>query len=167
MLCDERGKDVAKPKICYHGTAKKNFDKITESGLKVPDGRKLKHATDSGWYGKGIYVSKDITYAKAYSKAAKQLFLCLCLSGKMYPSLYAKDMGKGCRKGYDSHYAADISKRLQMSRLGKVNCQSFDESLEWVFFDASQLLLCHLVTKERAEEVVHTLEQVITYLATF
>ena len=94
----------------------------------VPDGNKLAHQTDEGYYGKGIYTSPDPVYAKGYGHGAHKTFVCLSLPGKMFPSCYPRDLGKPLQKGYDSHYSDD--------NRGKKP----DQEKEWVFFNSDQLL---------------------------
>jgi hypothetical protein len=63
--------------IAYHGTAEANINSILEKGLLVPGkgagmnyskfmcflcsflGKDIGHATDTGWWGGGIYLSPD------------------------------------------------------------------------------------------------------------
>ena len=66
-------------------------------------GSNIGHATDDGYFGKGIYTSPDPNYAKGYGDCDK-VFICLSLPGKMWASEYPHDSGKPCRNGYDSHY---------------------------------------------------------------
>jgi len=121
---------LCEPKVVYHWTKKHNFEGIEEKGLLVPDGSKVKHTTDLGYYGKGIYTSPDPDYASVYGDG-KDVFVCLSLPGRQYSSTYPNDLGKPCRPNYDSHISNDQNG-------GK----------EWVFFDSSQLLLCYLMDRQ-------------------
>ena len=48
-----------------------------ESGFKVPGKSKgFQHATDTGWYGCGVYFSEWPAYAMDYIKGANKLLLC-------------------------------------------------------------------------------------------
>eukprot|EP00494_Astrolonche_serrata_P033094 UN33363 len=58
-MANERGIKLATPKIVYHWTPEKNLQLIIDGNLKVPDGRKVLHQTDQGYYGKGVYTSPD------------------------------------------------------------------------------------------------------------
>ena len=82
----------AKILIVFHGTAKHNFRSIIDSNLKVPDGQEVKHATDEGYFGKGIYTSPSISYASAYGKGNPKVIAALVgrvLDG--FCSLYVKN----------------------------------------------------------------------------
>ena len=59
------------PQICYHWTNPNNFESIKSKDLKVPDGESVKHATDDGYYGKGIYTSSDPLFAQSYGVSSK------------------------------------------------------------------------------------------------
>jgi len=70
---------------------------------------------DSGWYGRGVYFTKDVNYAKIYSKQASKEGLCLILSlvvcGNVYPVTESKGSEHSLEgkpvvsAGYQSHYA--------------------------------------------------------------
>jgi hypothetical protein len=99
----------AKILIVYHGTAKTNFSKIVDGNLKVPDGKAVLHATDQGYYGKGVYTSPQKELALRYASAARGgdgvVFVCLALPGRQYAAQYPADKGKPCHVGFDSHYS--------------------------------------------------------------
>ena len=137
-MCEEIGYKLAYPKIVYHWTRSTNFASISNSGLKVPDGVAVRHATDTGFYGRGIYTSPDPQYAKGYGHGANKLFVCLSLPGRQYKASYPQMLGKPLMDGYDSHVSKDRNE------------------MEWVFFSSDQLLLCYLVTldflKDEAKE---------------
>jgi len=73
-----------------------------EGNLKVPDGKIVLHATDTGFWGKGIYTSPDPQLSLAYAGAGGVVFLCLALPGKM-KKLTAMKTGCACARGFDSH----------------------------------------------------------------
>eukprot|EP01083_Nonionella_stella_P145152 454313_1 len=119
-----RGKAFVKSEISYHWTPEKNFGAIIESNLKVPDGKSLFHMTDDGWYGRGIYTSPEIDYAKSYGHGARTVICCLVVRGKSYVANYPQDIGCSLKYGFDSH----------QSQCGK----------EWVLFDSANLLPCFI-----------------------
>eukprot|EP01083_Nonionella_stella_P085082 235686_1 len=151
-MCKKRGLQLAQPQISYHWTRTQFFDPIKQKGLKVPDGRKVKHATDTGWYGKGIYMSPCPNYAQGYGHGAKQFFVALSLTGKQFPSKYPRDLGIGLKKGYDSHMSSD-----------NVNNQTHRAN-EWVFFKPEQLLLCFQITLNQVGHITPILNKVNKYL---
>ena len=53
--------------LAFHGTASKNLVSIADAGLLDPNHPKYVRATGNR-YGKGIYVSKQFSYAKMYAK---------------------------------------------------------------------------------------------------
>eukprot|EP01083_Nonionella_stella_P196950 724376_1 len=132
-MCEEIGNALAYPKIVYHWTRSANFDPIAKAGLQVPDGVKVAHATDTGFYGRGIYTSPDPQYAQGYGHGANKLFVCLSLPGRQYLASYPQSLGKPLMEGYDSHVSKDRNE------------------MEWVFFNSDQLLLCYLVTLDFLE----------------
>ncbi len=42
-------RNLVRPRIAFHGTKVHLLDKITETGLKVPDGVLVNHSCDTGW----------------------------------------------------------------------------------------------------------------------
>jgi hypothetical protein len=71
---------------------------------------------DAGWYGRGVYFTKDVNYAKSYSQlASKNNELCLILGlvvcGNIYPVTERKGSPSNLEgkpvvsTGYQSHYA--------------------------------------------------------------
>lgn len=77
------------------------------------------HTTDNGYYGKGIYTSPYVNYARGYGDMnCDKVFVCLSLPGKRWPSEYPQDSGKPCRLGYDSHYNQE-------------SYSVFDSAFEW------------------------------------
>lgn len=87
----------------FHGTRVVHLSSIAENGLRVPDGNNVKHANDSGWWGKGIYVSPYPHYALDYAESGKVL-VCAILRGKPYDCRERRDGGI-CEPGFDSHIA--------------------------------------------------------------
>jgi len=124
----KRGEELARPKIAYHGTAEANITSILERGLLVPghgEGKDVKHATDNGWWGGGIYMSPDAGLSIGYCRGGKRLLICSVLMGKPYTVTQRMD-GKGLQDGHDSHIACNGS--------------------EWVIFDPAQVLPCYLIS---------------------
>jgi hypothetical protein len=115
--------------VVYHGTGHQNFSKIVDGNLKVPGGGSgVRHATDNGFYGKGVYTTPDVNLALSYARGGC-VFVCLALPGRQF-SASLRDRGKACRAGYDSHYGGH----------GK----------ELVFFSSDQLLPVFLVDAAQA-----------------
>jgi len=82
QIANTRGIELAKPTIVYHWTPEKNINLIVDGNLKVPDGRNVLHQTDQGYYGKGVYTSPRVDYAKAYGHGATKTIMCLAICGK-------------------------------------------------------------------------------------
>ncbi len=133
--------------IVYHGTSKANFRSIMEGNLRVPDGRTVRHATDSGYFGCGIYTTPDPKLAFAYARDGI-VFACLALPGKRYRASYPRDMGRPKNPGYDSHlgYEGDGAPQL-------------------VFFDTDQLLPCYLVDRNNHHLAHAALQKAIQVIA--
>lgn len=90
--------------VCFHGTKGRHMTSIEQGGLKVPGkAAGVKHETDSGWWGKGIYVSPTATYAKTYSDNGA-LIVCAVLRGRPFTCKERMD-GQPCKEGFDSHEA--------------------------------------------------------------
>ena len=120
-----------KPNIAYHGTSQNNINSILDRGLLVPGvgkGADVKHATDSGWWGKGIYLSPDANLSIGYCRDSNKLLICAVLMGRSYKCTGRLD-GKPCQEGYDSH----------IDPSGK----------EWIVFDPAQVIPCYLVSFAR------------------
>jgi len=100
--------ELTKSEIVFHGTAVGNIPNIIRTGLLVPgQGNEVKHATDTGYYGKGIYLSPDPAYSVAYCKGQTgKLLVCATIMGRRYkcPNLC---QGASCKKDYDSHTSPD------------------------------------------------------------
>lgn len=128
-LAKKRGINLAKPCVVYHWTPKKNTNLIIDGNLKVPDGRKILHQTDQGYFGRGVYTAPDPIYGQRYGRGARETILCLAIPGKKYTATYADSFGKPLRHGFDMH----------ISRCGK----------EWVFFDSDQLLPIFVIEPQK------------------
>jgi len=124
-----RGIQVATPQIAYHGTAEANIGSILEKGLLVPgqgpDGRNVKHATDTGYWGKGIYLSPNSQLSIGYCRGGKKLLICSVLMGKTF-TVTARMDGKPIQDGYDSHTACS--------------------GQEWIIGNPAQVLPCYLIS---------------------
>ncbi|KAL6080669.1 putative eukaryotic translation initiation factor subunit eif-4f [Balamuthia mandrillaris] len=124
----------AQPCLAFHGTRSHFIPSIVSKGLLVPESEPgVKHVTDSGWYGKGIYLSPDPSVSESYALGGKML-VCSVLMGRIY-RCPARCDGAGCRPGYDSH----------LSPSGE----------EYVLFSAAQVLPCYLV-EFHIPETVHS-----------
>ena len=138
----QANKSAAKICICYHWTPSSNHQSIINSNLIVPDGKNVKHRTDIGWFGKGVYMSPDYRYAQSYGDnyccgdVKPKVFVCLSLPGRQFGATCLCSCGRSLKHGYDSHFSASLF------------CFFCMYNKEWVFFDSSQLLPCCLVTIE-------------------
>ena len=57
--------------------------------------------SDSGWYGRGIYLSPDAATSIHYCRGGGKLLVCATIPGRSYR---CKELtGKGCKVGYHSH----------------------------------------------------------------
>jgi hypothetical protein len=63
---------------CYHGTKTENMNSISDIGFLDPENPNYK-VVNGNVYGKGIYMSKDITYSRGYAK--NSLIVTACLPG--------------------------------------------------------------------------------------
>eukprot|EP00026_Physarum_polycephalum_P002052 Phypoly_transcript_02056.p1 GENE.Phypoly_transcript_02056~~Phypoly_transcript_02056.p1 ORF type:complete len:782 (-),score=205.77 Phypoly_transcript_02056:108-2453(-) len=90
-----------KPLLAFHGTAEKNINLICKTNFCVP-GKGVAHATDSGWYGKGIYFSEYPDYSMGYIKDCTRLLLSKVLLGNPF-QCKGLITGQPLMKGYDSH----------------------------------------------------------------
>jgi len=117
-------KEDSKPRIAYHGTRANLVPSITDRGLLVPGSASgVGHVTDSGWYGKGIYLSPNPDLSLGYTQGGKML-VCSVLMGRVFKCTERLD-GQGCKRGYDSHE----------SPCGQ----------EYVIFNAAQVLPCYVI----------------------
>ena len=90
----------------------------TVEGIRYAMEMHFVHATDDGFYGKGIYTSPDPNYAVGYGHGAHSTFACLAVVGKIHKASYAGDRGKGLRAGYDTQVSNDRSAKEWVSRRG-------------------------------------------------
>ncbi|CAF0806477.1 unnamed protein product [Rotaria sp. Silwood1] len=97
-----RGVEYSYPVLAFHGTAIANIQPICETGFKVPGQKGFKHATDTGYYGRGTYFSEYPGYSMGYIKGSTKLLLCQVLQGKVYQCTQLIT-GGGLQVGYDSH----------------------------------------------------------------
>ncbi|KAI8516100.1 hypothetical protein Bbelb_069130 [Branchiostoma belcheri] len=56
----------------------------TQANIPVLGESGFKHATDTGWYGKGVYFSEYPSYSMPYIKGGNRILLCQVLPGKVY-----------------------------------------------------------------------------------
>eukprot|EP00697_Spironema_sp_BW2_P002684 gnl/Spiro4/1358_TR726_c0_g1_i1.p1 gnl/Spiro4/1358_TR726_c0_g1~~gnl/Spiro4/1358_TR726_c0_g1_i1.p1 ORF type:complete len:468 (+),score=50.15 gnl/Spiro4/1358_TR726_c0_g1_i1:195-1598(+) len=117
------GHDVL-PSILFHGTSDGNMDLIVKHGLKLPDGVRVKHATDTGLWGCGTYFSPSPEMALSYCRGGSRLLVCAVLLGRLFTCNNRID-GSSLVPGYDSH--ADPFRT------------------ELVTFDCDQVLPCYVV----------------------
>ncbi|CAF1990936.1 unnamed protein product [Rotaria magnacalcarata] len=101
-LKEKRGVEYSYPVLAFHGTAIANIQPICETGFKVPGQKGFKHATDSGYYGRGTYFSEYPGYSMGYIKGSTKLLLCQVLQGKVYQCTQLIT-GADLQHGYDSH----------------------------------------------------------------
>ena len=133
--------------VAYHGTSRANFRRIMDGNLAVPDGRTVRHATDDGYFGRGIYTTTRHELAFAYARDGI-VFACLALPGRQHRATQARDRGAALRRGYDSHlgYEADGCPQL-------------------VFFKSNQLLPVYLVDRANVGRATAALERVVAEVA--
>jgi len=119
------------PKLCWHGTSDTSVDGIRKMGLLVPGkDNVVGHANDSGWWGKGIYVSPVASYSVSYMRGNRGLFLVSVIMGKSVELGNHERMdGQPARPGYDSHIA--------------------ERGNEYILFDEAQVLPCYLIEVDR------------------
>jgi hypothetical protein len=112
------------PIIGYHGTRPQNISSIVNKGLLVPGSKGFEHATDPGFYGRGIYLSPDAGMSISYCRGGGSLIVCAVLMGKAYkcPGIM---MGAKLKSGFDSHISP---------------CGS-----ELILFDAAQVLPLYVI----------------------
>jgi hypothetical protein len=111
------------------GTAPANIEKIKLSGLLVPGKEypgigKIGHATDSGFWGKGIYLSPNASVSIGYCRGGSVLLINAVLMGKIFKCTGLIN-GQPLVAGFDSH--TDPSGN------------------EFVLFDECQVLPCYAV----------------------
>ena len=69
----------------FHGTAEANLRKIQLDGFRIGGLDGYSHATDSGWWGKGIYLGMTPEVSLGYARGANSMLLVLKLAGVNYP----------------------------------------------------------------------------------
>eukprot|EP00808_Paulinella_micropora_P000824 g34800.t1 len=90
--------------LAFHGTSQRRVRGIEAKGLVVPgQDPTVAHATDTGWFGRGIYVARDMQMSLWYGSC---LFVCLVLPGKTNV-LRRIELGVGLASRYDSHSSPD------------------------------------------------------------
>jgi len=141
-IADKRGIELALPELVYHWSSVEKMPLIVASNLKVPDGVTVFHATDDGWYGRGVYTSPNPTKFRAYGDDALKTCMCLAVLGKTYVASYPAMLGKPLVTGYDSHVSDDA------------------EHTEWVFFDNDQLLPLFIIKPNQLPRVISVIKQV-------
>jgi len=147
-MAEKRDLKLIRPKIVYHWTPKKNIDLIVNGNLKVPDGRKVLHQTDTGYYGKGVYTSPNATYGQAYGHGCDKTIMCMAICGKQYKASYPQSFGKPLMEGYDMHVSNDR------------------QNMEWVFFDNDQLLPVFILEPSKIKQVLPVIDKVNQELLT-
>jgi len=133
----------AEPNIFYHWTAQSNLKKIQQNNLVVPDGKNVRHATDAGFYGCGVYTGKDATAFQTYGHGNKKVIVLLGLQGRVYkcPDL---EHGVCCKVGFD--------------------CHTCPHSSEWVFFLSEQILPIFFVEPKDLAPAIELAHAVKRYL---
>jgi hypothetical protein len=102
---DRFGPQAHETRLVFHGTRSDSVDSIMHGGFRL---EKVGSATDSGWYGAGIYFSEQTAYSIAYDKADGRLILCQLLLGK--PAQLTANQrcdGKPVKDGFTSHVVND------------------------------------------------------------
>jgi len=120
------------PKLAWHGTSDASIELIRRQGLLVPgkNNNTVNHLNDSGWWGKGIYLSPTASYSVSYMRGNKGLFLVSVLLGRSCElSQHERMDGRPVKDGYDSHIA--------------------EHGQEYVIFDEAQILPCYLIEVSR------------------
>jgi len=133
-----KGSIQATPRIAFHGTKSARMASIEQNGLLVPGSAGVTHATDSGWYGRGIYLSPTASYSMAYSDDGR-LIVCAVLMGKVFRCMSRLD-GAGLQPNSDSHESPD--------------------GQEYVMFDAGQVLPLFVINT-RNIKIVHSAKNAI------
>ncbi len=101
---DERyGPKGHESRLVFHGTLAASIDSIMTGGFRLD---RVGSATDSGWYGAGIYFSEQTAMSINYDKSGQRLILCQCLLGK--PAIVtARCDGRPVKEGFTSHIVGD------------------------------------------------------------
>eukprot|EP01114_Cavostelium_apophysatum_P019510 TRINITY_DN6310_c0_g1_i2.p1 TRINITY_DN6310_c0_g1~~TRINITY_DN6310_c0_g1_i2.p1 ORF type:complete len:939 (-),score=210.77 TRINITY_DN6310_c0_g1_i2:108-2924(-) len=144
-----------------HGTKADKAWSICRTGFAAV-GIASDATTDAGYFGKGIYFTSHLDYAaldcysSANSEGEKVLILCYIVVGNTYPCIEhpqkEKDelYGKGCKPGYDSHFAvvepADDSPSCAVFFPCQMDSRSTRIYNEFVLFQGSQVLPRYVIT---------------------
>jgi len=122
---------TVEPTLAWHGTSDFAVDDIRKMGLVVPgQNNTVGHVSDSGWWGKGIYVSPTASYSIGYMRGNRGLFLVSILLGKsLNLECHERMDGLPVKEGYDSHIA--------------------EGGQEFVLFDEGQVLPCYLIELDK------------------
>jgi hypothetical protein len=120
----------------FHGT--KAIEEITTGGFKMP-GINIGHATDDGWWGKGIYLGVNSNVSKGYSSGSRML-LVATLGGRESTRRGSGNHNDGITGLSIDEVAADD----RPVREGKF--QSFDaKNGEFIVASPVQTLPCYIV----------------------
>lgn len=101
-----RGEKMSYPVLAFHGTKENNIHSICNTGFRVPGEENFEHATDTGYYGRGVYFSEYPSYSMTYIRGASKLLLCQVLPGKVYRCTNLIH-GEPLEMGHDSHTSPD------------------------------------------------------------
>ncbi|XP_078382045.1 uncharacterized protein LOC144664717 [Oculina patagonica] len=101
-----RGEKMSYPVLAFHGTKETNIHSICNTGFRVPGDANFEHATDTGFYGRGVYFSEYPSYSMTFIRGASRLLLCQVLPGKVYRCINLIH-GEPLEMGHDSHTSPD------------------------------------------------------------
>ncbi len=99
-----------------------NAEKVP--GKNYPGIGVIGHATDNGWYGKGIYLSPNASVSIGYCRGGSILLVNAVLMGKIFKCT-TQINGAPLKAGYDSHQDPSGN--------------------EFVIFDECQVLPCYAI----------------------
>jgi len=105
-LKNTRGEKMSYPVLAFHGTKEANIHSICKTGFRVPGEANFEHATDTGFYGRGVYFSEYPSYSVSYIRGASRLLLCQVLPGNVYRCTNLIH-GEPLEVGHDSHTSPD------------------------------------------------------------
>lgn len=105
-LKNARGEEMSYPVLAFHGTKETNIHSICNTGFRAPGDANFEHATDTGYYGRGVYFSEYPSYSMKYIRGASKLLLCQVLPGKVYRCANLIH-GEPLERGHDSHTSPD------------------------------------------------------------
>jgi hypothetical protein len=98
----KRGIDECPVTMAFHGTSPYNIENILKIGLVVPGTHGVEHATDTGYWGKGIYLSPNASISVSYCRGGGELLVCAIVQGKIFQCTQLIH-GAPLTEGYDSH----------------------------------------------------------------